>query len=53
MATNDGAEHRDSEPGSLSEKYNELERVLRSLPPASEGKENIEEYLDGKCEEEE
>ncbi len=53
MATNDGAEHRDSEPSSLGEKYDELERVLRSLPSPSEGKVNIQGYLDGKCEEEE
>lgn len=53
MATNDGEEHSDSKPSGINKKYDELERVLRKLPPATGGKESVGDYLDGKSDEEE
>lgn len=52
MGNNDNPEHRESESGGIDEKYKELERLLKELPPAPPDKETFEEYLDGKSEEE-
>ena len=52
MGTDGDSKHSPGEPGSIKDKYDELERALRKLPPAPPGKETVEEFLDVQDEEE-